>query len=208
MSLPDNLSVTEASTLPCAALTAWNAVIEHSPLVPGQRVLVFGSGGVSVFALQFARLAGAEVWAMTRRAERTEQLIRFGAHRVIIADSVETMSRQLESEGKLVDTIIDVVGGDLNPQARILAPGGRLAALGCAGSMTNSIDHRFMPMQIDTVSVGSREMFFRMLRATECHEVRPAIDRVFPFGKAVDAFRYLADGRSFGKVVIRLAETA
>lgn len=202
--IPDYLTFVEAATLPCAAVTAWNAVIEQAPLLPGRRVIVIGAGGVSVFALKFARLAGAEVVAVTRRAAHADALRALGAHHVVLAPDLARAADQIDALGLNGDLVVDVVGGDVRPQSRMLRRGGRLCLIGVVNGFQVQLEVASMPERVDTLSVGSRSMFDRMLAAMTLHETRPEIDRVFTFDQAHEAFRHFESARNVGKVVIEI----
>lgn len=202
--IPDRMSFVHASTLPCAAVTAWNALFEQSPIRPGDRVIVIGAGGVSVFSLMFARLAGAQVIAVTRRAEHAETLRALGASHVIVAADLQAAAARIVEQALCADLVIDVVGGDIRPQCQMIRTGGRLCIVGVAEGLDIHMDLLTMPVRIDTLSVGSRRMFEKMLAAMSVNEMHPVIDRIFPFDKTIDAFHYFATSRQVGKVVIEI----
>ncbi|MEU7040546.1 NAD(P)-dependent alcohol dehydrogenase [Streptomyces varsoviensis] len=204
--VPDHLSFEEAATLPCAALTAWSAV---DGVGPGDTVLVQGSGGVSVFALQFARLAGARVLATSSSPEKAERLRALGASEVV--DYVRTPEwgaavREL-ADGRGADLIVEIGGaGTVSQSLDALADGGRISLVGNLASGGGLDLTRFFRRgaALRTITVGSRSDLERMNRVIGRHRLRPVIDRVFPFAAAPEAFAYFEKGAGMGKVVIGL----
>ncbi|MFE7115173.1 NAD(P)-dependent alcohol dehydrogenase [Streptomyces sp. NPDC057654] len=204
--VPDHLSYEEAATLPCAALTAWSAV---DGIGPGDTVLVQGSGGVSVFALQFARLAGARVLATTSSAEKARRLKDLGASEVVdYARTPEWGARvRALADGRGVDLVVEIGGaGTVAQSIDALADGGRISLVGNLASGGGMDLTRFFQLgaTLRTVAVGSRSDFERMNRVVARHRLRPVIDRVFPFAAAPEAFAYFEKGAGMGKVVIGL----
>lgn len=206
MPAPGHLSHEEASTLPCAALTAWHALFEETPIVPGSRVLTLGSGGVSVFALQFATLAGATVLVTSRSPGKADRLRELGADEVIDVSADDAWGdrvRKLAGEG--VDHVVEVGGqGTFDQSVRAVRLGGTISLIGTlAGPAPVNLTPVLMRnIRVQGVLVGSREMFGRMNAAIGRHGLRPVVDRVFPFAEAPDAFRHLASGAHVGKVVV------
>jgi NADPH:quinone reductase-like Zn-dependent oxidoreductase len=210
--LPSHLSFEEGATLPCAAVTAWNALYGLRPLQPGQTVLVLGTGGVSIFALQFAHAAGARVIATSSSRAKLERARALGASDGIDYTAVpEWQDRVLElTGGRGVDHVVEVVGG-ANVARSVAAArvGGAVHLIGAQSSAQNGngIDPtavRRRNVVLRGLYVGSREMFEAMNRAIAWHALRPVIDRIFPFGDAPSAYRHLAARSHFGKVVISI----
>jgi NADPH:quinone reductase-like Zn-dependent oxidoreductase len=208
---PDHLSYEEASTLPCAAVTAWHALTVGTGLAPGDTVLVQGTGGVSIFALQFGRLAGARVLATSSHDEKLARVRALGASDGINYKTTpdwDTAVRGLTG-GRGVDHIIEVGGpGTLGKSLRAVRMGGRVSLIGVL-SGTSAGDVNFLPIlmrniQVQGIFVGSRAMFEAMNRAIALHQLRPMVDRVFAFEQAAEALKYLESGAHFGKVVIRV----
>lgn len=206
--VPEHLRDVEAATLPCAALTAWNALAEQGRVTAGDTVLVQGTGGVSIFALQFAQLLGARVIVTSRRDDKLVKARRLGAWQEINSlDDLEwgKTARQLTG-GAGVDHIVEVGGaGTLAQSLQAIRVGGEISLIGVlAGGMSElSIVPVFMKhVRIQGLLVGSRKAFERMNRAIAQHELRPVVDRVFPFAEAPSAFEYLQSGAHFGKVCI------
>jgi NADPH:quinone reductase-like Zn-dependent oxidoreductase len=204
---PMYLTDREASTLPIAAVTAWTALFEHGRLRPGETVLVEGTGGVSIFALQLAVAAGARVIVTSSSDEKLERAKALGASDTINYARYpewDTQVREVTS-GHGADHIIEVVGGDnVRRAANALARNGRIALVGLMDGLTLSAD--IMPMLVERrairgVIVGSRRNFEDLNRALELLRLHPVIDRVYPFDEAPAAFAHLTRG-AFGKIVI------
>jgi NADPH:quinone reductase-like Zn-dependent oxidoreductase len=205
--IPAHLSHQEAATLPCAAVTAWHALHAGEPVAPGQTVLVLGSGGVSVFALQFAKHIGARVIATSSNAKKLERLKSLGADDVINYSLVPDWDKEVLrlTDGHGVDRVIEIGGaGTLARSMRSTAISGRIIVIGVLAGQKD-IDPSIIlgrRLTVQAISTGSREMFESMNRALARWQLHPVIDRVFPFDAARDAYRYLADAGHFGKVVI------
>jgi NADPH:quinone reductase-like Zn-dependent oxidoreductase len=207
--IPDHLSYEEASTLPCAAVTAWHALMTDGGLMPGGTVLVQGTGGVSLFALQFAHLAGARVIATSSSDAKLERARKMGASDGINYKTTpewDAAARKL-TDGIGVDHIVEVGGaGTLARSFKAVRMGGRISLIGVLGGAG---DVGFVPVlmkniQVQGIFVGSRAMFEAMNRAIVLHQLRPVVDRVFAFEEAPAALRHLESGAHFGKVVIRV----
>jgi NADPH:quinone reductase-like Zn-dependent oxidoreductase len=211
---PNEFSFEEAATLPCAALTAWNALFESGNLKPGKTVLVQGSGGVSIFALQFALAAGARVIATTCSDWKSEGLRQLGAAHVINCRQHTDWSRQvLElTGGSGVDQIIETGGaGTLDQSIKSAAVGGCISIIGMLTGAYGTFDT--LPILRKTLSLqgvvaGSVEMLERMTGTLEALQIRPVIDRIFEMQDIVSALKYLESGRHVGKVVIRVGEVS
>lgn len=206
---PSYLSDEEAACLPCAAVTAWNALMVEGGLRAGETVLVQGTGGVSLFALQIARMAGARVIATSSSDAKLERALAMGASDGInYRDSPDWHEevRKLTG-GRGVDHVVEVGGaGTLERSLRAVRRRGYVAVIGVLSGSgeINPIPILSNVVRVHGIYVGSREMFEAMNRAFALHEIRPTIDRVFAFEEARHAFEHLASGRHFGKVVIRV----
>jgi NADPH:quinone reductase-like Zn-dependent oxidoreductase len=204
---PPYLTDREASTLPIAAVTAWTALFEHGRLRPGDTVLVEGTGGVSIFALQLAVAAGARVIVTSSSDEKLERAKALGASDTINYARYPAWDEQVRelTSGHGADYIIEVVGGDnVRRAANALARNGHLALVGLMGGFTLTAD--IMPMLVERramrgVIVGSRRNFEDLNRALELLRLHPVIDRVYPFDDAPAALAHLTRG-AFGKIVI------
>ncbi len=206
--VPDHLTDEEAATLPCAALTAWHALMEGGGLVAGQTVLVQGTGGVSLFALQFARMAGARVIATSSSDAKLARVRELGASDGINYQTTpdwDVAARNL-TEGLGVDRVVEVGGAGTLPRSiKATKIGGQIALIGVLTG--GEIDPRPLLMRnirLQGIYVGSRVMFESMNRAIALHKLRPVVDRVFPFDQAAEAYKHLESGSHFGKVVIKI----
>ncbi|MFJ2211945.1 NAD(P)-dependent alcohol dehydrogenase [Streptomyces sp. NPDC101062] len=202
--VPEHLSFEEAATLPCAALTAWSAV---SGVGAGDVLLVQGSGGVSVFALQFARLAGARVLATTSSAEKARRLGALGASDVVDYVSTPEWGAQVRAltGGRGADLVVEIGGaGTISQSIAAITEGGRISLVGNLASGGGMDLTRFFQRgaTLRAITVGSRSDFEQMNRVISRHQLRPVVDRVFPFDETPDAFSHFEKGSRFGKVVI------
>ena len=208
--VPPYLSYEEAATLPCAAVTAWHAVIEYG-LKPGESVLVIGTGGVSLFALRFAGLAGARVIVTSRSDEKLARARQLGAMECINSTAVPDWDKRVRelTGGTGVDLVVEVGGaGTLSQSLRAVRVGGRVSLIGVlTGTQgeVNPLPVIMKKIRVQGILVGSREMFEAMNRAVSLHEIRPVVDRIFPFEEAREALRYMERGVHFGKICVRIA---
>jgi len=209
--LPRDYSYEEAACLPCAGLTAWHALFRiGKPVTPGTTVLVLGTGGVSTFALQFAAAAGCRVIATSSSDEKLARVRELGAALGINYRSEPDWDKAVLrlTDGQGADCVIEVGGvGTMQRSINALARGGKITLIGLLTGRDGAVNPyplMFKGGAIHGVYVGDREMFLEMNRALDANGIKPAIDRVFPFDQAVDAFKYQASGSMVGKVVIRL----
>ena len=206
---PPTLSYEEACTLPCAGLTAWTALSGATPIRAGRSVLVMGSGGVSIFALQLARAVGAAVVATTSSPAKAERLRAMGASDVVnYLDEPEWGKRVRElTGGRGVDRVVEVGGpGTIAQSLQAVALGGEIVSIGFLSSDNPGIDFFKLKTSGATfrnVAVGDRAGLVELTRAVAMTGLKPVIDRVFEFEDAKSAFAHLQSGRHFGKVVIR-----
>ncbi|OZH52789.1 NADPH:quinone oxidoreductase [Hydrocoleum sp. CS-953] len=209
VNIPAHLSDTEAATLPCAAVTAWHALIEAG-LKPGETVLVMGTGGVSLFALQFAVMAGARVIATSSSDEKLERVKQLGASDVINYKCVPKWEKQVLAltEGVGVDYVVEVGGANtLSKSLKAVRMGGKISLIGVlAGTQGefNPLPAVMKGVRIQGIFVGSRQMFETMNKAINVQKLRPVCDRVFPFESAPEALSYMETGSHFGKITIEL----
>jgi NADPH:quinone reductase-like Zn-dependent oxidoreductase len=207
---PEHLSDEEAATLPCAAVTAWSALVTEGGITAGDTVLVQGTGGVSLFALQLAKLLGARVVATSSRDEKLARVHAMGADETINYREVSAWGvRAKELTGGVgVDHVVEVGGaGTLQQSLQAVRFGGTISLIGnLAGTKTELLlTHVFMQkIRLNGILVGDRESFEAMNRAIALHRLRPVVDRVFPLEDSRAAFAHLAAGEHFGKIVIRL----
>jgi NADPH:quinone reductase-like Zn-dependent oxidoreductase len=205
--IPDYLSYEEAASLPCAAVTSWNALVTEGHIKPGDSVLVMGTGGVSIFALQFAKMHGARVIATSSSDAKLERLKKMGASDVInYKTTPEWDKRVLELTGGLgVDHVVEIGGaGTLAKSINAVKTGGVVSLIGilAGAGQIDPMTLLFKNARIQGIMVGSREMFDEMNRAMAANNIHPVIDRIFPFDQAQEAYRYLESGAHFGKVCI------
>ena len=207
--LPSHLSFEEAATLPCAAVTAWVALTGHRRVTAGDTVLIQGSGGVSVFALQFARVLGARVIATTSTAEKAERLKALGASDVINYTETPDWDAKVRelTDGRGVDCVVEIGGpGTIAMSLRALAVGGHVSLIGASLSSSGTgLDPLLLTgrgITLGSIGVGSRADSEAMNRAIALHRLRPVIDRTFPFSEARAADRHFEGRGHFGKVVI------
>jgi NADPH:quinone reductase-like Zn-dependent oxidoreductase len=206
--IPAHLSFAEAATLPCAAVTAWSALFTKSALQPGETVLALGSGGVSLFALQMAKAAGARVIVTTSSDERGERLRQLGADGVVNYRHADWPQQvRALSKGQGVDVVVETGGGATYVQS--MAAAAWHARIAIVGLITGFVDPggSLMPilmndLTVRAVQVGSRADTEALLRFMAAQQLRPIIDSRFGFDDAKSAYRRLDSGEAFGKVVI------
>ncbi|MEX0676704.1 MAG: NAD(P)-dependent alcohol dehydrogenase [Pirellulales bacterium] len=208
--VPDHLSDEQGATLPCAAVTAWHALVPEGHVKSGDSVLVLGTGGVSIFALQFARLHGARVIATSSSDEKLAKAVELGASDGINYRSTPDWDKRvLElTAGAGVNFVIEVGGaGTLGQSMKAVRPGGQISLIGVlsgGAGQVNPLPILMKNIRVQGIFVGSREMFEAMNRAITLARLTPVVDRVFPFSEAVDAYRYMESGAHFGKIVLKM----
>jgi NADPH:quinone reductase-like Zn-dependent oxidoreductase len=208
--VPDHLTDEEAATLPCAAVTAWHALITEGQLPQGDTVLTQGTGGVSIFALQFAKLAGARIIATSSNDEKLARAIKLGASDGINYKTTADWDKEARKlTGDVgVDHVVEVGGaGTLGRSLRAVRLGGTISLIGVLAGGTSEVNPLPVLMKnvrVQGIFVGSREMFEDMNRAIAHHKLRPVVDRVFAFKEAPAAYRYMESAAHFGKISIRL----
>jgi NADPH:quinone reductase-like Zn-dependent oxidoreductase len=209
---PRGFSHEQAATLPCAALTAWNALVEKGHLSAGQTVLILGTGGVSLFALQIAKAHGARVILTSSSDEKLKRGRELGADETInyrtTPDWEIEVHRLTHKRG--VDHIVEVGGaGTLPHSLKAVTPGGHIYLIGVLSNAGEGVD--VLPVlaksiYLDGVNVGSRGMRTRLNAAIEANRIPPVIDRIFPLTQAREALTYLQSGSHFGKIVLSLKD--
>ena len=205
--IPDHLSFAEAATLPCAGLTAWRALFDEAQLRPGQTILVQGTGGVSIFALQFAKLAGATVIVTSSSDEKLERAKALGAdHTINYRRVAEWGKAAADWTGGGVDHIVEVGGKDTFQQSLEAARvGGTILVIGVLSGFAQqiSIPSLFSKnLHVIGLSVGSRRMFENMAAAIGRNRIKPVIDRTLGFSEVPDALRLMQQAGHFGKIAI------
>ncbi len=210
---PSHLSYEEAATLPCAALTAWNALFHVATTKPGDTVVIQGTGGVSIFALQFAKLAGARVLGTSSSDEKLERAKILGLDEGLNYKNNPEWSSWVKKQtsGEGADLIVEVGGaGTLKESMKAVRVGGAIAQIGVLSSSNESFEVTSVLMRqlrLIGVYVGSRTMMQGMARAIELSKMKPVVGKVFPMLDTNQAYRYLEQGRHFGKVVISLTSS-
>ncbi len=208
VTIPDHLSYEEAATLPCAAVTAWNA-LTAAGTGPGTTVLLQGTGGVSIFALQFAKALGARALITSSSDDKLTRAATLGADAGVnyrTNPDWEKWARQ-QTGGGGVDVVVEVGGaGTLERSLKAVKTGGHVALIGvlAGAGAVNPLPILMKAVRVQGVFVGSRAMFESMNRVIAEKAIRPVIDRVFPFADSPDAFKHLESGAHFGKVVLRV----
>jgi NADPH:quinone reductase-like Zn-dependent oxidoreductase len=210
VAVPQHLDDHEAATLTCAGVTAWNALVGEPRLMPGDTVLVQGTGGVSIFALQLASLFGARVIVTSSSDDKLERSKELGAWRTInYVTNPQWGKRCLElTDGQGVDRIVEVGGaGTLAQSLKAVRPGGRIALLGVLSGIASELNILPIFMKqvcVQGVLVGHRESFEEMNRAIEAHRLRPVVDRVFALDETREALEHMASAAHFGKICIAI----
>ena len=207
---PDHLTFAEAATLPCAGLTAWRALFEEAAVRPGHTVLVQGTGGVSIFALQLAKLAGATVIVTSSSDAKLERAKALGADHTINYRSVPDWGKSAADwTGGGVDHIVEVGGKDtLQQSIEAARVGGTILVIGVLSGFAQQI---MIPslfaknLHVIGLSVGSRRMFEDMASAMGHNQIKPEIDKTFDFTEVPDALRYMQQASHFGKIAIEFS---
>jgi NADPH:quinone reductase-like Zn-dependent oxidoreductase len=206
VSVPTHLDFAEAATLPCAGVTAWHAVVERGGLHPGQTILTLGTGGVSVFAAQFAAAGGAHILATSRDDGKLDRMRQIGARDLINYQATPQWGQAVsELTNGGVDHVVEVGGaGTMSQSLSAVRIGGHISIIGVL-SKGNGFDHALAlhkGLSMQGLFVGSREMFEAMNQALAVCQIHPLIDTVFPFADTPAAYRHLESQRHMGKVVI------
>jgi NADPH:quinone reductase-like Zn-dependent oxidoreductase len=208
VAVPEHLTDAEAATLPCAGLTAWSALVTLGGVKAGDVVLTLGTGGVSVFALQLARLLGARVIATTSDEEKAARLRALGAEEVLLHPADPQWGRAVRRLTGGVDHVVEVGGaGTLAQSLEAVRPGGTVSLIGVLAGVREPLTVLPILMKqvrVQGVLVGHRQGFEALCRAVTAHRLRPVVDRVFPLAEVGAAFAHLASGRHFGKVGIEI----
>ncbi|MBL8344224.1 MAG: NAD(P)-dependent alcohol dehydrogenase [Rubrivivax sp.] len=206
--VPAHLSDIEAATLPCAALTAWSALVTNGNVRPGDRVLVQGCGGVALFAVAFAKVLGAHVTVISSSDDRLARVKQLGADAGVNYRSTPEWAKATReiTGGRGYDLILELGGEKTLPQSlRCIRPGGTLAMIGILSGSAMATPLGLIitrQVRLQGVTVGHRDGFEAMVRAIEQHRLRPVVDRVFAFEELKEAMAYLQSGAQFGKVCV------
>lgn len=204
--MPSNLSFEEAATLPCAALTAWRALMVEGNLQAGDSVLVQGTGGMSIFALQLAKAAGAYVYATSSSDEKMTRLKELGADEVFNYRTDENWGKTIAERSGGVDHVLDM-GADTTFKHSVdaVAVGGHIALIGVLGGMTAEMELPSLilgQVKMSGLAVGSKAMQEKMISAIEINDIHPVLDKNFAFDELAQAFEYQATGSHFGKITV------
>lgn len=209
--LPSHLSLEEGATLPCAALTAWHAMVEHAKLVVGSSILLLGTGGVSIFGLQFARAMGVQAIITSSSDEKLARAKKLGAaHGINYKSTPEWQQAVMDfTGGRGVDQVLEV--GGANTFARsfgALRPGGKISMIGGVSGPATELNPGLIMARranVQGISIGSTQMFEAMNAAIAVNAIKPVIDKVFGFDEVQAAYAHMASGAHFGKIVIRVS---
>lgn len=208
--IPDHLAFEEAATLPCAALTAWNALVEQCRVKSGDTVVLLGTGGVSLFGLQFARMHGARTIITSSSDDKLNRAKALGADETINYRTTPNWEEEVVrlTGGRGADHVLEVGGaGTFAKSLRSVRNGGHVGLIGVLAGLSTELrvtDILMRGLQVHGVFVGSRDMFEAMNRAIGFHQLKPVVDLIFPFAKVRNAYEYLQSGQHFGKIVISM----
>lgn len=208
---PEHLSDAEVAALPCAALTAWRSLMVEGGLKAGETVVVQGTGGVSIFALQFAKAAGAEVIVTSSSDEKLARAYALGADHLVNYKKTPEWSKAVReiTGGRGADHVVEVGGaGTLAESLKAIRVAGHVSVIGVLAGPVKDLEIRWIMgpnAKVKGITVGSREQFEAMCRAIALHEIKPVIDATFPFAAARQAFEHMAGQSHFGKIAIDLA---
>jgi NADPH:quinone reductase-like Zn-dependent oxidoreductase len=211
VAVPAHLSFEEAATLPCAGVTAYNALFESAHIGPGQTVLAQGTGGVSIFTLQLAKAAGARVIVTSQSEAKRRRAVELGADHVIDYKAMPNWGEaaQAWTDRRGVDVVVEVGGpGTFDQSVTALRYGGTMSLLGVLTGTKGEVNTYGLfqkALHVRGIYVGSRRMFESLNRALTASQLHPIVDRVFPFEAYREAYEHLASGAHFGKVVIRVS---
>jgi len=209
--IPAHLSLEEGATLPCAGVTVWNAMTEHAKLIAGQTVLLQGTGGVSIFGLQLARMMGIQVIITSSSDDKLARAKELGANHGINYKTTPDWEKAALglTGGRGVDHVVEVGGAaTLARSFGAIRVGGKITMIGGLSGPATEINPGLIfarRANVQGISVGSMQMFEAMSRAIAASGIKPVIDKVFPFDEAQAAYRHMASGAHFGKIVIRVA---
>ncbi|MFK7964822.1 MAG: NAD(P)-dependent alcohol dehydrogenase [Burkholderiaceae bacterium] len=204
--IPDAMSYEQAATLPCAALTAWRAIVEEGQVKPGDTVLLLGTGGVSIFALQFVNMLGARAIITSSSPEKLRRARQMGAWQTInYRDKPEWEQEVLKmTDGQGVDLVVEVGGaGTIAKSVAATRVAGKVALIGIlTGGQFDPTAVMRKSITVQGIYVGSQRMFKQMIRAIEANQIEPVIDQTFGFNDAPAAYWAMAQAQHFGKIVV------
>jgi NADPH:quinone reductase-like Zn-dependent oxidoreductase len=208
--VPEHMSFEEGATLPCAALTAWNALVPTAHLKAGDTVLLQGTGGVSIFGLQLAKAHGARTIITSSSDDKLQRAKQLGAADLVNYRNTPDWEKEVYrlTDGRGADVILEVGGAETLPRSlKAVRPGGQISMIGVLSGVSQPIAvtqilHNVAKIQ--GIYVGSVEMFEDMNRALAVNNIKPVVDQVYPFDQTQEALRHMEGGKHFGKIVIRL----
>ncbi|MFT5774579.1 zinc-dependent alcohol dehydrogenase family protein [Hyphomonas sp.] len=208
--MPDGYTFEEAATLPCAALTAWRALMVEAKIKPGDWVLTQGTGGVSIFALQFAKAAGARVISTSSSDEKLERLKALGADHLINYKTTPDWGKKAKAltGGRGVDEVVEIGGpGTLGQSIQACKMGGHISLIGVLTGVSGEVPTAAlfsMNITLSGITVGSATMQEDMIAAIEANNIKPVLDQTFPLDKIADAFAHQASQKHFGKIIVSI----
>ena len=209
--LPKHLSFEEGATLPCAAVTAWYALVEHGKVIAGQTVLLQGTGGLSIFGLQFAHAMGVQTVVTSSSDEKLARAKSLGANYTINYKTVADWDKAAKgfTGGRGVDQVIEVGGaGTLTRSFGSIRVGGKISLIGGLSGPATELNPGLILARranVQGISVGSTQTFETMNRAIATNAIKPVVDKVFDFNEVHAAYRHMASGLHFGKIAIQTA---
>jgi NADPH:quinone reductase-like Zn-dependent oxidoreductase len=209
--IPEHLSLEEGATLPCAGVTAWNAIVQHAKLIAGQTVLLQGTGGVSIFGLQLAHAMGITAIVTSSSDEKLARAKALGAACGINYKTTPEWDKAAVAfnGGRGVDHVIEVGGANtLTRSFGAIRNGGKVSMIGGLSGGATELNPGLIfskRANVQGIYVGSTEMFTAMNAAIAANKIKPAIDRVFGFDEVKAAYQHMAAGAHFGKIVIKVA---
>ena len=209
--IPAHLSLEEGATLPCAGVTVWNAMMEHAKLIAGQTVLLQGTGGVSIFGLQLARMMGIQVIITSSSDDKLARAKALGANHGINYKTTPDWEKAALgfTGGRGVDHVVEVGGAvTLARSFGAIRVGGKISLIGGLSGPATELNPGLIfarRANVQGISVGSMQMFEAMSRAIAASGIKPILDKVFHFDEAQAAYQHMASGAHFGKIVIRVA---
>lgn len=210
VAVPDHLSDEEAATLPCTGVTAWSALVEQGGLRPGETLVVLGTGGLAISALQLGKLVGARVIVTSSSDAKLERARSLGADETINYTTTPEWAKRVRelTGGEGADHVLEVGGGGTFAQSvRATRAGGTVSLIGNLAGNSAEVNLAPILMQnirVQGVLVGSRDSFEALNRAVALSRLRPVVDRVFPFAEAQEALEHMAGRQHFGKIVLRM----
>ena len=206
--MPDHLTFVEASTIPCAGVTAWSALFSRGELMPGEHVLIQGTGGVAIYALQIAKAAGAEVTVISSDDRKLQKAEALGANHTLNYLKEPAWGEALNTRfgGPKYDLVLELGGEQtMKESLKCLSTNGRISVIGIlSGAMASFsiVDVLFKQLRLSGVTVGSHEDVGALIRFMELHAIHPVVDAVFPTKEAPACYQAMIDAKHFGKLVM------